>query len=103
MEQVTELKQDLRNAYTSVGAMVKANGSLLFGPALKLTNITPEQERLLQATRSYAVTHLQNAGFEDIAQYVEKHYGLTKGMQNKIDELTPKSQIKKRDYGHGLG
>jgi hypothetical protein len=26
VKQITELKQDLRNAYTSVGAMAKANG-----------------------------------------------------------------------------
>lgn len=101
-EQVSELKQDLQNAYTSVGATAKANGSLLYDTALKLNNLTLEQERLLQATRNYAVTHSKNAGFEDIAQDVEKHYGLTKGMQNEIDELTPKP-TKRRSYDHGLG
>ncbi|MCL2360881.1 MAG: hypothetical protein FWC73_03585 [Defluviitaleaceae bacterium] len=40
--------------YTSVGAIAKANASLLFDPALKLENMKPEQERLLQATRNYA-------------------------------------------------
>jgi len=78
-EQVSELKQDLQNAYTSVGATAKANGSLLYDTALKLNNLTLEQERLLQATRNYAVTHSKNAGFGDIDQDVEKHYGLTKG------------------------
>ena len=102
MVQITELKEDLQNAYASVGAMAKANGSLLYDPTLKLTNMTPEQERLLQATRNYAVTHSQNAGFEDIAQDIEKHYGLTKGIQNHVDELIPKVQSKKRNYGPSL-
>jgi hypothetical protein len=34
-EQITELKQDLRNAYASVGAMAKANGLLLFDTDLQ--------------------------------------------------------------------
>ena len=102
VEQITELKEDLRNAYTSVGAIAKANGYLLFDAEMKIANITPVQERLLQATRNYAATHSRNADFEDIAQDIEKHYGLTQGMQNKIDELMPKQQTKKRSYDHGL-
>jgi hypothetical protein len=101
--QITELKDDLRNAYASVGAMAKANASLLYDSDLKLANMTPAQERLLQATRNYAAAHSRNADFEDIAQDIEKHYGLTKGIQNHVDELTPKQQIKKRSNDHGLG
>jgi hypothetical protein len=102
-KQITELKQDLRNAYTSVGAMAKANGCLLFDEKMKIPNITPEQERLLKATRTYAAAHSRNSDFEDIAQDIEKHYGLTKGMQNHVDELTPKPQTKKRSYDHDRG
>jgi len=76
---------------------------LLFDSELKIANITPAQERLLQATRNYAAAHSQNAEFEGIAQDIEKHYGLSRGMQNKIDELIPKQQTKKRSYDHGLG
>ncbi len=32
-EQVAELKEDLQNAYASIGAMAKANGSLLYDSA----------------------------------------------------------------------
>ena len=99
---VEDLQDSLEAAYYSLGAMAKANASLLFDPKLKIANITPEQERLLQATRNYAALHSRNEGFEDIAQDVEKHYEITKGMQTKIDELTPKPQIKKRDYSPSL-
>ena len=102
-EQVTELKEGLEGAYISLAAMAKANASLLYDPKLKITNITPEQERLLQATRNYAAMYSRDEGFEDIALDIEKHYAITKGMQAKIDELTPKPQTKKRSYDHGLG
>jgi hypothetical protein len=99
--QIKELREGLRNAYTSIGAMAKANCSLLYDPALKLNNPTPEQERLLQATRNYAAAHSRNAGFEDIAQDIEKHYGLSQGIQNHIAELMPKP-TRKKSYEHGL-
>jgi hypothetical protein len=98
--QVAGLKEGLRNAYISVGAMAKASGVLLYDPAVKLNNPTPEQLRLLQATRNYAAAHSKNAGFADIAQDIEKHYGLTQGIQNHIDELTPKPPTRKKSYGH---
>jgi len=100
--QNAELKEGLQYAYIYLEAMAKANGSLLYDPALKIANITPEQERLLQAIRNYAIQHTRNAGFSDLAQDIEKHYGITQGMQNHIDELMPKVQTKKRDYSHSL-
>ena len=75
----------------------------LYAPAFKLNNPTPEQERLLQATRNYAAAHAKNAGFNDISQDIEKHYGLTQGIQNHYDELTPKPPTRKKSYDHGLG
>jgi len=95
------LQEDLRNAYTSLGAMAKANCSLLHDPDIKLDSPTPAQERLLQATRNYAKGWAENMGFNDIAQDIDKHYGISKGIQNHIDDLTPK-QTKKRSYDHGL-
>ena len=52
LEQISKLQDDLRNAYTSIGAMAKAVASLLFDPAIKLADPTPAQERLLQAVRN---------------------------------------------------
>ena len=74
---------------------------MLYEPNLKLINMTPEQERTLQATLNYAVTHISNAGFYDIAQDVDKHYGFSWDIQKHIDELTPKPQVKKRNYDIG--
>jgi hypothetical protein len=99
--QVTGPKEDLHNAYTSLAAMAKANASLQFDPALKLDNPTPAQERLLQATRNYAKGWAESMGFNGIAQDIDKHYEISKGIQNNIDDLTPK-KTKKRSYDHGL-
>jgi hypothetical protein len=94
----------LRKAYTIIEAMAKANASLLHDPKLKIEGLNSEQIRILQATRNYAIAHSKNARFDDIAQNIEKYYGLTKGIQNHIDELTPKTKVKKRSqsYGHSL-
>jgi hypothetical protein len=97
--QVTNLKEGLRNAYTSTGAIAKANAALLYAPNLKIANLTPEQERVLKAASSYAAAHARKMGFEDIAQDVDKHYEITTGMQKHIDELTPKPQVRNRSYG----
>jgi len=101
-EQNAELKEDLNNAFLYLEAMAKANNTLLFDDRLKLANMTPEQERLLKATRNYAIQRIRNAGYEELAQGVEKYHEITSGMQNHIDELTPKPQTKKRDYGPSL-
>jgi hypothetical protein len=105
-EKNTKLQERLRKAYTIIEAMAKANASLLHDPKLKIEGLNPEQTRILQATRNYAIAHSKNARFDDIAQNIEKYYGLTKGIQNYIDELTPKppKKIKERSqsYGHSL-
>lgn len=101
--QINELQESLRNAYASIGAMTKAIASLLFDPDIKLTAPTPAQERLLQAIRNYAGGWAETAGFADIAEDIQNHYGISKGIQSHIDELMPKPQTKKRSYGHELG
>ena len=98
---ITELKDDLEGAYWSVAAMAKANASLLYDPALQIKNLTPEQERVLKATRLYAAANARNAGFNEIAGEIDKYHSITKGMQKHIDDLTPK-QARKKSYEHGL-
>jgi len=91
-DNITNLQAELKNAYVSLGAMAKANGSLLWDDdsSLKIDSLTPAQERLLKATRNYAANFARRAGFEDIAKDIEKHYGITQGMQEQITELMPK-------------
>ena len=71
-------------------------------PFIPLIKHGPEQKRILQATNNYAIKYSKNVGFDDIAQNIEKYYGLSKGIQNHIDELTPKPQTKSKSYGLSL-
>jgi len=97
-----ELKDGLDNAFFYLEAIAKANNTLLYDASLKLTNMTPEQERLLKATRNYAIQRIRGAGYEELAQSVEKYHEITSGMQAHVDELMPKVQTKKRSYDHSL-
>jgi hypothetical protein len=96
------LADELTSAYTSIGAMAKAVCSLLYDPYLKNGSMTSEQERVLQAIRNYAKGWAENAGFVDVAEDIEKHYGISKGIQNHIDELTTKVQKRNKGYERGL-
>jgi hypothetical protein len=93
-----ELAIDLEAAYKSIGAMAKAVSSLLCDPDLKIDSLTPVQERVLQAIQNYAVKWAERAGFTEVAEDIRKYYGISKGIQSHIDELTPK---RNRSYDHG--
>jgi hypothetical protein len=80
--------------------MAKAVSSLQCDPALKIDSLTPVQGRVLQAIQNYAVAWAENTGFTEVAEDIRKHYGISKGIQSRIDELTPKPQ-KRRSYDMG--
>ena len=97
-----ELAEGLKGAYSSIGSMAQAINALLYDPSLIIKGLTPQQERLLKAIPNYAIGWTENAGFNDIAEDIRKHYGISKGIQNHIDELTPKSLKRNKSYGHSL-
>ena len=82
--------------------MAQAVNALLYDPALIIEGLTPQQERLLKAIPNYAIGWAENAGFDDIAGDIQKHYGISKGIQNHIDELTPKLPKCNKNYERGL-
>ena len=82
--------------------MTQAVNALLYDPALVIEGLTPQQERLLKAVPNYAIGWAENAGFDDIAEDIRKHYGISKGIQNHVDELTPKPLKRNKSYGHSL-
>ncbi len=96
-----KLAEGLDAAYQSIGAMAKAVCSLLYDPELKIENLPPKQERVLQAIRSYAKDWAETAGFNHVAEDIQKHYGISKGIQNHIDELTPKPPMRNKSYDWG--
>lgn len=101
-DKVDELTEGLKGAYSSVGSIAQAVNALLYDPALIIEGLTPQQERLLKAIPNYAIGWAEKAGFSDIAEDIQKHYGISKGIQNQIDELTPKPPKRNKSYGHSL-
>ena len=86
--EIDKLKTELKDAHWSVSALSRAAGSLLWEDGLKISNPTQKQEVLLKAMRQYGVKHTRDAGFDDIADYINKHYGISEGLQSDVDELT---------------
>ncbi len=97
-DKADKLTVDLEEAYKSIGAMAKVVSSLQCDPDLKIDVLTPAQERVLQALQNYAITWAESAGFTEVAEDIRKYYGISKGIQSHIDELTPK---RNRSYDHG--
>jgi hypothetical protein len=89
---------ELEDAYWSISAMARAAGSLLWDENLKINKPTQKQEILLKALRRYGERHARDTGFKDIADNINKHYGITKELQEDIDSLTPKPPV--RDWGY---
>ena len=57
---------------------------------------------LFRSIPNYAIAWAKNAGFDDIAEDIQKHYGISKGIQKHIDELMPKPLKRNKSYGHSL-
>lgn len=97
------LESELGKAYAGISEMAKADGSLLWDDSLKIKNITPQQKRLLLAKRDYAIKMAVDAGFEDIAEDIKKHYGVMEGIRRCVDERMPKERGRRDwDYEPGL-
>lgn len=57
------------------------------------TELSPKADKLLEGNRHYAIKWLKQLGKDELAKDVETHTGISKGIQNRIDELTPKRTI----------
>lgn|GEM_PF-5523001 len=84
------LKNNLEVAFQSIANMSKAIGMLLHDKEHCIKHLTKKQEMALKAIQNYGIKHVENAGFDEIAQNMRKYYGFTKGIQDVINELMPK-------------
>ena len=95
-KQNTELKQTLRNAYESLTCVTKAIGMLKYSDDDYKASLTEQQGRLIDAIAKYSEYWAKYDGFDDLAEDIRKHIGISKGIQNEINELMPK-----RNRGRG--
>ena len=98
-ETIQVLKKANRGAYESLTNVCKAVGMLKYDKddGYK-ANLTPKQERLIDGVANYSASWAKKDGYPDLAQEINKKIGISKGIQDEIEELIPKKNISR---GHG--
>ena len=95
-KKIEELKDTVKQAYGYLASVVKAAGMLVYSKDAYKANLTTKQSNLIDALSKYVSIRAKDHGFDDIADDVDKHIGISDG----ISELLPKER--KRDKGMSL-
>ena len=98
-ETIQALKKANRGAYESLTNVCKAIGLLKYDKDGEYkANLTPKQERLIDGVANYSAIWAKKDGYPDLAQEINQKIGISKGIQDEIDELVPKKNLSR---GHG--
>lgn len=86
-KRIESLKSTVRGAYESVTSVVKAVGMLKYDKTdgYKVHNLTPKQEKLIDGIADYGAYWARKDGFKDLAEDMEKHVGISKGIKDSIE------------------
>lgn len=92
-ERINNLTDKLRGAYTSLTNIVKAVGMLKYDKedGYKVPDLTKKQEKLIDGIAEYGAKWAKEDGFPDMAEDMEKHIGISKGIADTIEP--PRRQI----------
>lgn len=101
-KRIESLKTTVRGAYESITNIVKAVGMLKYDKedGYGVPNLTKKQEKLIDGIADYGVKWAKEDGQHDLAEDMEKHIGISKGIQNTIEP--PKQHYHSHDYGPSL-
>lgn len=101
-KRIESLKTIVRGAYESITNIVKAVGMLKYDKedGYGVPNLTKKQEKLIDGIADYGVKWAKEDGQHDLAEDMEKHIGISKGIQNTIEP--PKQHYHSHDYGPSL-
>ena len=98
-ETIQVLKKANRGAYESLTNVCKAVGMLKYDKNGDYkAELTPHQERLIDGVANYSARWAKNDGHPDLSEKIKKEIGISKGIQDEIDELVPKKNLSR---GHG--
>ena len=91
-ERINNLTDKLRGAYTSLTNIVKAVGMLKYDKedGYKVPDLTKKQEKLIDGIAEYGAKWAKEDGFPDMAEDMEKHIGISKGIEKIIEPQAPK-------------
>lgn len=92
-DKINNLRDTLKGAYESLTNIVKAVGMLKYDKTdgYKVEVLTKEQERLIDGVAEYGAKWAREDGFPEMAEDMEKHIGISKGLQ-KVIELKQRSR-----------
>lgn len=96
-EKINDLTDKLKGAYTSLTNIVKAVGMLKYDKedGYKVDGLTKKQERLIDGVAEYGAKWAKEDGFPEMAEDMEKHIGISKGIEKIID---PPAQKRSRGW-----
>ncbi len=93
-KQLQQSGESLSEAYQVLTSVVKAVGMLKYDNGkYKVSGLSEEQGRLIDAIANYGSGWAEQREFKDLAEIMQKKIGLSKGIQECIEELTPKKHI----------
>jgi len=84
---INNLTDKLKGAYTSLTNIVKAVGMLKYDKedGYKVPDLTQKQEKLIDGIAEYGAKWAKEDGFPDMAEDMEKHIGISKGIADTIE------------------
>ena len=93
LNKINNLTDKLKGAYTSLTNIVKAVGMLKYDKedGYKVPDLTQKQEKLIDGIAEYGAKWAKEDGFPDMAEDMEKHIGISKGIADTIEP--PRRQI----------
>ena len=85
------LRERFRGAYETLTDVIKAIGMLEYDNNGEYkADLTPTQTRLIEAVTNYSINLAKASSQLDLAEKMENKIGISQGIQNIIDDLTPR-------------
>ena len=100
-DKINNLRDKLRGAYESLTNVVKAvgmlkydrekdqNGNYTYGK-YGISNLSKAQEKLIDGLAEYGAKWAKEDGFPEMAEEMEKHVGISKGIEKIVEPPAPK-------------
>lgn len=97
-EQVNNLIEKIKGAYQSLTNVVKAIGMLKYDHGkYGISNLTAAQSKLIDGLAEYGAKWAKKDGFPEMAADMEKHVGISKGIETIIEPQAPQRK-RSRSY-----
>ena len=94
LKMISELQAQNRGAYESLVNVVQAVGMLKYDKddGYAVMNLNKKQELLIDAVANYAAKWAKSEGYHDLAEEAASKIGISKGIQEQVIALMPKSR-----------